>query len=504
MGKKQRMEEEKGQVIAFHQSAQFFYEKGMKAYRRHNLNEAIKYLKRAAHVEKEPFVLCQLASALSEAGQYHESNQLFNNVLRMDAEMTECYYYLANNCAFLGLFQQAKKYAQRYLEAEEDGEFAEETLDLLDIIAIEEDDEEEFEDEDELIIMQERANNFIRNGQLDEAISTLETVLTEYPEFWSAYNNLAIARFQLGEIEEAMRIVDTVLEKNPGNLHALCNSLIFLYSIGREEQADELADQLEYVYPMLVEHRFKLGTTLATVGRFQTAYKWLKILKRQGYEGDVSFHYWLAYSAYMIGDTHTAEKTWKHVVEVYPEKEGQEPWNGIGFTDANQEALLGQLRVSFQEAKSEEEQMLALYLMNELQTKDKIQVFFDILQSADKPVIANWARYFFLASSGKRMPKELKEFQKCAQIADVLYNHTEKDDMLIEECLQLWFHTFSSFYHTNMSFSNAFGWSAAVEYVVRSEQKENMTQAEIGHIYNVSISTVRKYIQAVKQIKADY
>jgi tetratricopeptide (TPR) repeat protein len=499
MGKKQRMEEEKGQVITFHQSGHYFYEKGMKAYRRNNLEEAIKYLKRAAHTEKDPFMLCQLGSALSEAGQYHESNQIFNHVLRMDDAITECYYYMANNYAFLGLFQQAKKYAERYLKAEEDGEFTEEILDLLDIIAIEEDDEEEFEDEDELIVMQEQANSLIRSGRLDEAIATLETVLTEYPEFWSAYNNLAIARFQLGEIEEALRIVDMVLEKNPGNLHALCNSLIFLYSIGQEEQAENLADQLEHVYPILVEHRFKLGTTLATVGRFETAYKWLKTLKRQGYEGDVSFYYWFAYSAYMSGDTYTAEKMWKRVVDFYPDKEGKEPWNHIHFTGENQEALLGQLRVSFAEAQSYEEQMLALYLMNELQTSDKMQVLFDILQSAQNPVVAGWARYFFLLSSGKKVPKELKEFERCAQIANVLYSHTKKDDELIEECLQCWFRTFLSFQHTNTSFTNAFGWSAAVEYVVRNEQKENMTQAEIGNIYNVSVSTVRKYVQAVKR-----
>lgn len=499
MGKKQRMEEEKGQVIALQQSAQFLYEKGMKAYRQHNLQDAIKYLKRAAHTEKKPMILCQLASALSEAGQYHESNQFLNHVLRIDSSVTECYYFLANNYAYLGLFNQAKKYAERYLNEEEDGEFADDILDLLDIIADEEEDEAEFEDEDELILLQDQANRYIRSGQLDEAISTLETMLEEYPDFWAAYNNLAIARFQLGEIGEAMRIVEMVLEKNPGNIHALCNALIFLYSIGEEAQVEQLAKRLENVYPILIEHRFKLGTTLATIGKFESAYRWLKHLKRQGYEGEFSFYYWLAYSAYMCNDKSVAEKTWHYVVEMYPDKKGKEPWNSIDLADGNQNVLLAQLKHSLESAKCTEEKMLALYLMNELKTSENEQVFFEVMQAAEKSVVTEWARYFFIVNSKKSIPRDLRVYEKCAQIADVLYEYSKKDDTLIEECLQFWFRTFSAIFETNVSFANIFGWSAAIEYIIRIRQKQNMTQAELGHIYNVSISTIRKYVKIINQ-----
>ena len=111
-----------------------------------------------------------------------------------------------------------------------------------------------------------------------------------------------------------------ILEKNPGNIHALCNTLIFLYSIGEHKQVEVLAAQLVSVYPISFEHRLKLGTTLATIGHFEPAYKWFKLLKRQGYEGDVSFYYWFAYSAYMVKDQQVAEKMWQHVVELHPDK----------------------------------------------------------------------------------------------------------------------------------------------------------------------------------------
>ncbi len=75
----------------------------------------------------------------------------------------------------------------------------------------------------------------------------------------------------------------------------------------------------------------------------------------------------------------------------------------------------------------------------------------------------------------------------------------KKDDELIEECLQFWFCTFIRLYTSGAVFTNVYGWSAAVEYIVRSEQGNKMTQSELGDVYNVSVATVRKYVQAVKR-----
>ncbi|MDM5157224.1 tetratricopeptide repeat protein [Bacillus sp. DX1.1] len=503
MGKNQRIYKGSGQVISFNQLADFFYKKGMKSYRNHKLQDAIKYFRRAAQSEKEPFILCQLATVLSEAGEYQESNQIFLKLIRSGADIEQCYYFVANNYAYLGLFQQAKKYADQYLEVATEKEFVEETLELLEIMDEEAFDEEEFEDEDELIVMQEQANRYIRNGQLEEAIETLEIVTKDYPEFWSGHNNLAIAHFQLGNVDEALKLTEMILEKNPGNMHALCNTLIFLYSIGEHKQAEHLAEQLETVYPISFEHRLKLGTTFATIGHFASAYKWLKLLKRQGYEGDVSFYYWFAYSAYMVKDQHTAEKMWQSVVELHPDKKGKEPWNALNLADEGQNILFEELRKSFQQSETLEEQMLALYLMNELTTPEKISFFFDAAQSLNRvPIVSQLAKYFFLINSHKSITAELQPFEQCVRIADALYNYTKKDDELIEECLHFWFCTFIRLYTSGTMFTNVFGWSSAIEYIVRGEQRDKMTQAELGNIYNVSVATVRKYVQAVKRTHA--
>lgn len=500
MGKNQNIYKENRQVISFQQLADFFYKKGMKSYRNHKLQDAIKYLRRAAQSEKEPFILCQLATVLSEVGEYQESNQIFLKLIRSGSDIEQCYYFVANNYAYLGLFQQAKKYAQQYLEVAAEKEFVDETLELLEIMEEEAMVGEELEDEDELIVMQEQANRYIRSGQLEEAIAILEVVTKDYPEFWSGYNNLAIAHFQFGNVDQALKLTEMILEKNPGNMHALCNTLIFLYSIGEHKQVERLAEQLQSVYPMSFEHRLKLGTTFATIGHFESAYRWLRLLKRQGYEGDVSFYYWFAYAAYMVKDQQTAEKMWQSVVELHPDKKGKEPWNALNLADEEQNILFEELQKSFQQSETLEEQMVALYLMNELTTPEKISFFFDVTQSKQGvPIVTQLAKYFFLQNSHKSIPTELQAFEQCIRIADALYNYTNKDDELIEECLHFWFCTFIRLYTTGTVFTNVSGWSAAIEYVVRGQHRSKMTQAELGTIYNISVATVRKYVQAVKR-----
>ena len=91
-------------------------------------------------------------------------------------------------------------------------------------------------DQDDLIVKQDQANHLLESGRLDEAIEMLEQMIVEYPEFWSAYNNLALAYFYSGQIHQAKETLNRVLHENPGNLHALCNQLVF-YHYEKEERS---------------------------------------------------------------------------------------------------------------------------------------------------------------------------------------------------------------------------------------------------------------------------
>lgn len=313
-------------IIPFFQNGEYYFTKGLKNYRKRDLYKAKKFLYRAIQLEpKEPVFLCQLAVILTELGEYQQSNKLLLSILEIDAEMMECHYFIANNYAHLGLFTEAKKYALTYVAQDPNGEFSEENEDLLDLLQIEA--EEDIDTQDELIMNQETARNYLEEGKFEEAILLINHIIDEYPEFWSAHNNLALAHFYLGHTIKAMEILEDVLAKNPGNLHALCNLLVFFYYEHEDEKVNKLVSILEKVQPMLVEHRFKLGASFSLIGRFDLGYKWLKQLYKQGFDGDGAFYYWLSYSAYFTGHTTFSEQIWKKVLEENPNKAGNEPWN---------------------------------------------------------------------------------------------------------------------------------------------------------------------------------
>ncbi len=78
-----------------------------------------------------------------------------------------------------------------------------------------EEDEDFPYDQDDLIVKQDQANHLLESGRLDEAIEMLEQMIVEYPEFWSAYNNLALAYFYSGRIHQAKEMLNRVLHEIP-------------------------------------------------------------------------------------------------------------------------------------------------------------------------------------------------------------------------------------------------------------------------------------------------
>lgn len=329
MGKHTSEHKNHAQIVQLLQDGQYFFHKGLKAYKERNLKRASKLIQRAVHLEPDDSeMLSQLAVIYSEMGQYQESNDLLDYIMaNLEDEMPECHYFKANNFAHLGLFQEAYKEAAAYSDADPDGEFAEENDSLLELLDLGDDGiEDSLYDQDELLMKQDRAKSLLESGQLAEAVAALEEITAEYPELWSAYNNLALAYFYSGNIVKAKQTAYQVLSHNEGNLHALCNLLVFYYYEREDEKVAELSAQLSNVYPMLLEQRYKLGATLALVGRYEIGYKWLKSLYKTGFEGDDTFFYWLSCSAYFTGHTEFAETIWRKVESQYPGEDRPAPW----------------------------------------------------------------------------------------------------------------------------------------------------------------------------------
>jgi tetratricopeptide (TPR) repeat protein len=256
----------KGQLLSFNPTGEYYFTKGLRAFQQRDFHKAVKYLQRAMQLEPgEPMIVCQLAIIYTEMSEFHKSNELLHFVLEeLDEDMIECHYFLANNYAHLGYFKDAYSHVTLYLESDEDGDFVVEAEELLDVLTLEADVlQEDLYEQDDLIRMQEKARELLDSGQFSKAVELLQTLTEEFPEYWSAYNNLALSHFYLGEVEKATEILDFVMERNPGNLHAVCNKLVFAYAQKDFTRVKEIKDCLAKVRPMLTEHPFKLGATYA-------------------------------------------------------------------------------------------------------------------------------------------------------------------------------------------------------------------------------------------------
>lgn len=321
-------------VLFFYPTAEFYFSKGVEAFRRNDLSKAKKYLTRAWNLEPdEPVIPCQLAIVLAELGEFHEANKILFRILNeLKPNMYECHYFLANNYAYMGNFHLAMEHAKKYLQYAPDGEYARDTKELLEIVTMEADENKghcmnldgEMEYEEELIEKQEYSRGLLEKGEFDEASVYLRQMIEEYPTFWPAYNNLSIACFYQGKTEEAYQLLEKVLKENPGNLHALCNMALFHYYEGKDYT--KLLEALKKVHPISVDHRYKLAVTFIILKQYEQGYALLKKLLNTGIQAESIFYYWFSYAAYMVGNVTAAENAWKKFVIAEPDKEGCEPW----------------------------------------------------------------------------------------------------------------------------------------------------------------------------------
>ena len=485
-------------ILTFHPTGEYYFTKGLKAYHRQELPKSKKYLERAMELEPtEPMIACQLAITCAEIGEYKYSNNLLENILDvLDPYMFECHYFLANNYAHLGMFKEAYRHASAYLDKDEDGEFSDEAEDLLELITFEsEESAETLFQHDGLILQQEKAREYLESGNFPKAIEVLKETIAEYEDYWSAYNNLALAHFYLGQTEEAFGTLEEVLEKSPGNLHALCNLVVFHHYQQDKAEVEELFEMLSKIRPMLAEHRFKLGATFALIGRYEAAYKWLKILQKQGFEGDGTFYYWLSVSAHHLGHEQAARKAWRKVVEMNPEKEGMEPWGDMNATSSGFEhhfpSILKRL-----DSEYIEERLFAIFLLKHSSHKQQLLNNKVLDEARETQLEKDYAQLV----QETNVARQLTPIEFADRTADLLYRHYQPIQLDEAGLYLMWFSVFMEAVHAEQKLNNPAGWAAAMEYVWITLKEEKVSKQSIAEKHFISVSTLSKYVKLVESL----
>lgn len=120
-----RAEDLQHKVIPIHMDANFFFERAVRSLDRLHYEKALKYFRKAVEYEPEnPVNHCNVAGILSEMGDFEGSNAILSDILEhVDASMTECYFYMANNYANLEQFEEAERVLLQYLEEDPVGQF---------------------------------------------------------------------------------------------------------------------------------------------------------------------------------------------------------------------------------------------------------------------------------------------------------------------------------------------------------------------------------------------
>lgn len=311
MGKHTEKVTQMGLVISNFQSGAYFYNKGIEAYREKNLVKAQRYLERAVKLDpKEPAFQCQLAIVHADLGEFHRSNECLLTIIdhNLGNDMPECYFFLANNYANLGLFEHARKEALLYIEKDPDGEFLEDIEDLLELIQEEEDDL--FAEAETFLIRYELASHELKKGNYQKATQFFSDLLKEKPEYWMAHIRLAEATYLDGHSQKAIEILNSVLEKED-NLLARCHLMTYLYETGEVKKARAIALKLANVWSFDFEHNYHLAISFGKIGEHELAYKGLERLFRKGFGDSRKFNYQLAVAAFYTGRTSKAVALWE-------------------------------------------------------------------------------------------------------------------------------------------------------------------------------------------------
>ncbi|MFB1051318.1 tetratricopeptide repeat protein [Paraliobacillus sp. JSM ZJ581] len=317
------MESSVNNVIPFIPEGDFYFSKGVQAFQKRKFDIALKWFKKATEADPtEPLYSCQMSVVYTEIGAYHAANQILTEVIKKQGEAyLDCYYLIANNYAHLGLLRDAKKYATIYLEKDPEGEFKEETEQLLSVLELSEEDIEDddwlVEEEDELLIYQETAFYHLERKDWKKALPLLQEMMTLFPDHMTAKHEYAYALFFSGERKEAVRLEEQWLKKQPTSIFILTNLMMFYYEQDEQERLNQIKQSLINLFPIHEQQKLRIAIAFAHVGCDAIAYSRFLLLSKKQLRGHINYYRYFSKVAYFVGDEQRARRIWEEGSMLY-------------------------------------------------------------------------------------------------------------------------------------------------------------------------------------------
>ncbi|EFI84830.1 tetratricopeptide repeat protein [Listeria grayi] len=335
-------QESKQNIIRFLPSGHYYFERGIHAFREGEMKEAVRYLLRANDLSpNDPIILCQLAICYTELGQFLKSNRLLLQVIdTLDTSLHYCYYFIANNFAYLNDISHAIQYAKRYLELDPDGEYAEEVEDLLEVLA--EENPIRHLRENQFANIEQQFQDYIKEWRryeasenMEAAAQFLEGVLLREPNFWPAYNQLALLDFRQLKEAEGLKVLLELIDRDPGNLMGLADLCMYYFYKADMESCREIYGRLDHVAPTLVHHKEKLAIVHTMLGNIEKARALFVQLAETEVVDKTAYYYYFAKVEAFSGEMESAEDLW----QLFTIISGYEPTNFPWKNDRQNDVL---------------------------------------------------------------------------------------------------------------------------------------------------------------------
>ncbi|MBE9917734.1 tetratricopeptide repeat protein [Paenibacillus donghaensis] len=551
-------------VIPIHMNANFFFERAVRSLDRFRYDKALKYFRKAVEYEPEnPVNHCNMAGILSEMGDYEGSNAVLFDILEhVDASMTECYFYMANNFANMENFEEAERMLVKYLEEDPEGQFLEEAEEMMELF------ESELERPPvkvnrirsrEGVMEHEQARALMEEGKFAQAAELLEQIVQEQPDFLAARNNLALAYYYMGLFRKAKATIAEVLELEEGNVHGLCNLAIFYQHEGDTISLNPLLRMLEVLVPFHREHVFKLATTMGILGKHEAAYRhFRRLLKDSELNGDPSLHHFTAVAAFNSGRFREAGQCWRKLQKLDPAsdipgfyldqlerldltgKQGYElsyhyhlpfeeqlkRWEKDESGLCEEVKTNPMIRSSFFWALRYGDKATKLQVIRALgwiadeEVKETLETF---LKEPDEPAELKNEALRVLAEMGLEDTSQAILEASAASSSMVAetqaaYTYQGGDTLqaVVDQALlhmdetagreqkkhlqNLWYQFLGKLYPDKPIIRHTEGWSAALEYLTSKQHGGSVTYQEVAQRYGISPSTVSRYAKRIDSV----
>lgn len=484
-------------IVSFLPTGDFYYTKAQLCMDRGDFPKAAKYLQRAIELSPtDAMIYLQYAVVELELENTMHARELLLRADELEKRNPETVLFLAETSASLGMLEDAIYYAELYLELDDNEEYQGEAVEIIEFAsAALEQLPQSLEDKNPALSHeQERARQLMEKGEQGRAIEIFENIIAENPDYWAAYNNLALAYFYTGENEQARALLHEVLIGSYGNLHALCNLAVIAYYEKEEDELKYLEQALLKLHPYQFEHRFKLGATLALLGHYEESYKWLRSIYNKGFKGDAGFYFWLSHSAFFTGSEDFSRQVWQQLLEMDPAKEGFEPWAHAILTEEEHEILNDVEYITGKlEHEYRSERLFGLFLLNKTPFKHELIA---------NPTIIDLERYssmekLFLAFAlGHPLDEDpaLTSVMRSMEVAEILYEDLQP--LKIEDTFQfqMWYMICETALERGYAFKNPTAIAAAVEYMYKSSRMK-LTKKQVAEHHGITTPTLTKYIE---------